>query len=620
MTKGSVLVLLLALGLGAIAGVLGAPALAILGPLFIGLCVVWPAVGVVALIAACALDRFAVSVGGPNVRPDELAALALAAALVIRTVMRPRTRSTGPATALPARGEPAWQTRILTKPATASPLRWGPRWQRTDTVVSTAIDRNPHRFSIERPGAPDTSKGPQVPKTSRFVRERLSPNPIFGGGLGGGISPGSPGGALDRRPQPGGQSAMGGGGEESISPGGALDRWPQPGGQSAMGGGGEKGQAAPRWAASIPLLLPVLAYLITNALATLTSDDPARGISLDLITLDLAILYGALVVYLTTPARLLWGVRVWLGVSAVEAVIGLLAFALYLGAHAVVPGVQLDPNSGNAPLVYGTLYEGNIFGSYMSAAFLMALALVAEETVRRKSFLYVVLAATAVGLLVSGTRSAWGATIVGAVALLLLLRLGRGGRRSRLLLRVASGLIAVGLIVGVGLAVLPSSVTGAFGARAQGLLNFGSGSGYGRVLLYREALTEWQGHPLLGLGPGSFAYKLSGDTSTSAAWLPNLTLLALHDTGILGLLALLWLFAAFYVMSIGALRRAPPGELRAALAGLIAAVTAMLVAFQLTPGFNLGYSWALLALGAAAARAIEQAGTSTVARGDVAAA
>jgi len=36
---------------------------------------------------------------------------------------------------------------------------------------------------------------------------------LYGGGLGGGISPGSPGGALDRRPQPGGQSAMGGGGE-----------------------------------------------------------------------------------------------------------------------------------------------------------------------------------------------------------------------------------------------------------------------------------------------------------------------------------------------------------------------------------------------------------------------
>jgi len=62
---------------------------------------------------------------------------------------------------------------------------------------------------------------------------RVDPHaPVVGGGLGGGISSGSPGGALDRRPQPGGQSAMGGGGErerlflsvlfEGIEPGAAA--------------------------------------------------------------------------------------------------------------------------------------------------------------------------------------------------------------------------------------------------------------------------------------------------------------------------------------------------------------------------------------------------------------
>jgi len=533
--------LLLALVLGVVAGALGAPAFAVLGPLFVGVCAVWPAAGVVALIVACALDRLAVSVGGPNVRPDELAALALAAALVIRAVLTPRTAPTprrhGPARpAAPRAGQ-------TTGPATAV------AWQTTGTAVPADYGIAPQHVHTSGLafGTPDRSR-------SRFaVRPR---------GLVSRASPDSPTG------------------------------------QS------QAARAAPgRGVGGIPLLLPLLAYLGANALSTLSSGEGARGLSLDLITLALAILYGALVVSLDTPGRLLFGVRLWLGVAAAEAIIGMLAFALYLGVHAAVPGVQLDPNSNNAPLVYGTLYEGNIFGSYMSAAFLIALALVAEETVRRKGLLYLVLAATAVGLLVSGTRSAWGATIVGAVVLLALSRLGRGGRRGRLLVRLVGGLVAVGLIVVIGLIVLPSSVTGAFGARAQGLLNFGSGSGYGRVLLYREAVAEWQTQPLLGLGPGSFAYKLSGDTSTSAAWLPNLTLLTLHDTGALGLLALVWLFAAFYAMATGALRRAPPGETRAALAGLTAAVTALLVAFQLTPGLNLGYSWALLALGVAAARA-----------------
>jgi len=523
MNRGATLALLLALVLGIVAGVLGAPAFAVLAPLFVGVCALWPAAGVVALIVACALDRFAVSVGGPNVRPDELAALALAAALVLRAVLRPRAAST-PRRRRPAL-ESAWQGRTL-------------------------------KGLSGRQASADPSEPVPAPFLAPFLQGQAAATPSYAG--------------LGREVW------------------GVRASLPLP----------------------LPLLLPLLAYLGANMLATLTAADGARGLSLDLITLDLAILYAALVVSLDTPARLLFGVRLWLGVAAVEAVVGLLAFALYLGVHATVPGVQLDPNSNNAPLVYGTLYEGNIFGSYMSAAFLIALALVAEEGVRRKGLLYLVLAATAVGLLVSGTRSAWGATAVGAVVLLALLRLGRGGggggRRSRLLLRLAGGLLAVGLVVGVGLTVLPASVTGAFGARAQGLLNFGSGSGYGRVLLYREALAEWQGYPLLGLGPGSFAYKLSGDVSTSAAWLPNLTLLTLHDTGILGLLALVWLFGAFYAQGVGALRRAPPGETRAALVGLIAAVTALLVAFQLTPGLNLGYPWAVLALGVAAVRATAQ--------------
>jgi O-antigen ligase len=122
------------------------------------------------------------------------------------------------------------------------------------------------------------------------------------------------------------------------------------------------------------------------------------------------------------------------------------------------------------------------------------------------------------------------------------------------------------------------------------------------------ALSEWSAHPLLGTGPGSFSYRLPGDATPGPAWLPNLTLQVLHDTGVLGLLAMLWLFVAFYVTTLRALRRAPSGPLRAVLGGLIAAVTALLIAFQLTPGFTLGYSWALLALAVAASGAVTAAG------------
>src|SRR5919198_2211982 len=79
--------LTVALGLGVAAALLGAWSLALLAPIFVAVCVVWPAVGVVALIVACALDRVAIGVGGSNVRPDEVAALALAGALLVRRAL-----------------------------------------------------------------------------------------------------------------------------------------------------------------------------------------------------------------------------------------------------------------------------------------------------------------------------------------------------------------------------------------------------------------------------------------------------------------------------------------------------------------------------------------------------
>ena len=72
------------------------------------------------LIVACALDRIAIGVGGPNVRPDELAALALAAALFVRFVLTPRLASPSPPSPLP-RGE--GETLAQASPLHRPPMR-----------------------------------------------------------------------------------------------------------------------------------------------------------------------------------------------------------------------------------------------------------------------------------------------------------------------------------------------------------------------------------------------------------------------------------------------------------------------------------------------------------------
>ena len=471
----------------------GAWSLAVLVPIVAVVYVLWPAAAAATLVVACALDRLAIGVGGPNVRLDELAALALAGVLLVRALF---ARSSAPGTA------------------------------------------GPHLRPLSLKGRGEIGGSPSSASGTRTASRHASPSPASGRG--------------DRRVK------------------------------------------------TIPLLAPLLAYLFVNVLATVASGgNLARGIDLDLITLVLIVLYVAMVVYASTPQRLSRLVYWWLAVAGAEAVIGIAAFALYGLSHGATPGVQLSPGT-SAPMVYGTMYEANIFGSYMSAAFLIALALATEETIRRKAPLYLLCVLTAVGLLLSATRSAWGSTTVCVVLLLALLRLGRG-RRAGGALRVVGATIGAVVVVGVGLLAAPASVSGPFVSRFLGLLNFATGSGYGRLQLYDEALSEWRAHPLLGLGPGSFTYRLPGDMSTGPAWLPNLTLQVLHDTGIIGLAVLVWLFVAFYAHALGALRRAAPGLQRTMLAGLITAVTALLIAFQLTPGFTLGYSWAILALAAASA-------------------
>jgi glycosyltransferase involved in cell wall biosynthesis len=101
------------------------------------------------------------------------------------------------------RGTPAGAQRVGTPGARGRAGK--PRGPRAARSAAQWTRRRP---IIHEPSAPGSAW-----ELSGYGRAVYPHAPAVGGVLGGGISPGSPGGALDRRPQPGGQSAMGGGGE-----------------------------------------------------------------------------------------------------------------------------------------------------------------------------------------------------------------------------------------------------------------------------------------------------------------------------------------------------------------------------------------------------------------------
>jgi hypothetical protein len=90
-------------------------------------------------------------------------------------------------------------------------------------------------------------------------------------------------------------------------------------------------------------------------------------------------------------------------------------------------------------------------------------------------------------------------------------------------------------------------------------------------------------------------------------WIGNYLLLALHDTGVIGLL--LWIALMWAVLSSGIRAVRTLGERdvelgRRAIA-LTAAVVSLLVPFLATTGFSLGYPWVLIGLLGAHARLAE---------------
>ncbi len=112
---------------------------------------------------------------------------------------------------------------------------------------------------------------------------------------------------------------------------------------------------------------------------------------------------------------------------------------------------------------------------------------------------------------------------------------------------------------------------------------------------FQKAFQDWQDHPLIGNGANSFAQKYT-NSSNSSDWIGNLVLMVLHDSGIVGGFCLLgWLGnLGFQVWQF--YRKNKNSEDRSLVMALGFSLMGLLVAFQISSAFWLGFCWLYLAL------------------------
>lgn len=328
-----------------------------------------------------------------------------------------------------------------------------------------------------------------------------------------------------------------------------------------------------------PILVPLVLYLLANVAASvLFASERSRGLKLD------AEIFAAVATYIVA-ATLFWrrdtlrlAVRVLWIVTPIEAAIGILAMILY-AAHVTSYGIQI--NEGGFPMAYGTQWEANIFGSFLLGNFMVLLG---DYVHRRRGWLHAfALLVVVLGIGVSMTRTVWMALIV---SIILFAVLARRARRSTSLARIV---LAISVVVLLGLIV--GSATPLAG-RLMGLLDLQSSSASGRFVWFAAALQDWKSHPILGNGTGSFNFNAV--PGQPHPWLPNLFLLTLHDTGVVGVLALVAVIVIFYRTALHGIR--PENDQALLVAGATAGFTGLLLAFQLTTGFWFAYPWIVAAI------------------------
>jgi O-antigen ligase len=116
-----------------------------------------------------------------------------------------------------------------------------------------------------------------------------------------------------------------------------------------------------------------------------------------------------------------------------------------------------------------------------------------------------------------------------------------------------------------------------------------------RVQDAKWAIEDWKQSPVFGRGTGSFV-QIHGVRVGTEAWVSNLILHTLLDTGIVGLVIQMSLFILVAARTWNAARITKDPALAVGLRGLTLGFVVMMVAYQVTDGTWLAVFWVHLGL------------------------
>jgi len=336
----------------------------------------------------------------------------------------------------------------------------------------------------------------------------------------------------------------------------------------------------------------VLAYVTINyASSAFGSSAPSSTLRWALLN-NLAVLpYFLIRLLVRDLATLEKTFRILLGVGIAESAYGILCYASH-HAFGTTTGMEIGQYLVDVAAPYGSLYEPNLFGAYTACCAVLFLALYLGQAQHRVGYLICLVVASLAAVL-SFSRGAFLALVVAAGWVFWHARHRRNARRSTLAMLLPAFAVILIIAASVMGGVLQERIGNLF---QQGLAEETTIT---RFLSIQESLQDVPNHLLLGSGTASL--QLSFDWgkyvpgwADDAAWVGNVGVRILHDTGLLGLTAFLGFLVSLWLK----IRRRLRGWSSQVpmLVGLSAGALLYGISFQLTDGTILAFCWVHLGL------------------------
>ena len=341
------------------------------------------------------------------------------------------------------------------------------------------------------------------------------------------------------------------------------------------------------------MLLLFLAISLVSSI--FNAPDPRYSILQTINIASVSSIYVVLTNFLDSEGKIKQFLRYYLRAGFFFMLVGVSLFVLSLALRTRLYGVNLDgDNPYLAYGVYATMREPNIFGSYCLIYFVVSLGLLVVGKrceIGTRRFLKLLFFISSLGLILSFTRGAWLGGVLGAALLIhFVFEYFRGATRKRRTIAILLSVMVIVLIV--------SSVASDFflSYKIRNLLQYKSGTGLGRLIVWGEALRGTEHHILLGNGTYSFAslFNLNGSyNDLQNAWIGNVFITALHDAGVLGFIAFMAMLIGLIIMGTRKFKKSKEqiGSIPVLSLIFVMAMVGMLLAFFFTTGFSYGYAW-----------------------------